>query len=163
MFGFPCGKGRPPFYLNCHVYSCMLIDNNLEQRWRGTYNADTDLCLQVLAAGLCTVQFNVFMADKRQTMTQSGGNTENYKGDGRLKMARSLERVWPQVAVVGRRYNRPQHVIRYNWTRFDTPLKRDPSIDWSQFTSDNEYGMSLQAVGEIRSERLKKLIADNDS
>lgn len=38
-----------------HVYSCTLILNSIEQRWRLLYNDDTDLCLQVLAAGWCTI------------------------------------------------------------------------------------------------------------
>ena len=54
-------KKEPPFRVNAHVYSCLLIQNDLPFRWRGRYNEDTDLCLQVLASGLCTVQFNAFL------------------------------------------------------------------------------------------------------
>ena len=42
-----------PFVPNVHVYSCLLIRNELPYRWRGRYNEDTDLCLQVLAGGWC--------------------------------------------------------------------------------------------------------------
>jgi hypothetical protein len=65
MFGTP---QSPPFYLNVHVYSCLLIRNSLPQRWRGRYNEDTDLCLQVLSAGWCTVLVNAFLANKMTTM-----------------------------------------------------------------------------------------------
>jgi len=45
----PNRKKVPPLYLNNHVYSNFLIRNDLPYRWRGRYNEDTDLCLQVLA------------------------------------------------------------------------------------------------------------------
>ena len=95
MFCVP--NRMPPFYLNNHVYSFSLILNEIPHRWRGKYNEDTDLCLQVLADGWCTILMNAFMVDKAHTMTMKGGNTSELynKEDGRLKMARSLERVWP--------------------------------------------------------------------
>lgn len=116
-------QARAPFQRNARVYSSLLILNDLPQRWRGRYNEDTDLCLQVLAAGWCTALVNAFLIDKAATMTMRGGNTaELYQGDGRLAMARSLERLWPGVATVTRRYGRPQHSV--NWKRFTTPLIR---------------------------------------
>ena len=100
MFGI--GKA-PPFYLNHRVYSCMLILNSIPYKWRGKYNEDTDLCLQVLSGGWCTVLINVFLTRKARTMTMKGGNTDElYKKDGRLKMARSLQRQWPKVVDIGR-------------------------------------------------------------
>jgi hypothetical protein len=121
----PPGREIPPFVLNAHVYSCLLICNDLPFRWRGRYNEDTDLCLQVLAGGWCTVQTNAFLIHKVPTMKMKGGNTtELYQGDGRLKMARSLERMWPGVVETQRRFKRPQHVIKDAWRKFDTPLKR---------------------------------------
>ena len=149
----------PPFYLNCHVYSCALILNSIPHRWRGRYNEDTDLCLQVLADGWCTVLFNAFLCRKIETMRMKGGNTDElYKGDGRLKMARSLERLWPGVVRTKRRFRRPQHVVFDAWKRFDTPLKLKPGIDLSKL-EPNEYGMSLKQVKqEIKSKELRDLI-----
>jgi hypothetical protein len=67
----------PPFYLNTHVYSCILILNELPHRWRGRYNEDTDLCLQVLSDKWCTVAFNAISQHKAaMTMTMKGGNTD---------------------------------------------------------------------------------------
>lgn len=126
MFGF-CGGSRtpvPPFYLNTRVYSCLLINNAIPFRWRGRYNEDTDLCLQVLTAGYCTVNINAFLIEKLATMTCKGGNTaELYKGNGRLKMARSLELQWahyPGLVKTIWRFNRPQHWV--NWKQFKHPL-----------------------------------------
>jgi len=149
----------PPFYLNNHVYSTLLIDNKLSYRWRGRYNEDTDLCLQVLSGGLCTVLINVFLIDKMATMTMKGGNADElYKGDGRLKMARALERIWPRVVKTDRRFKRPQHIVAYQWKKFDTKLIRRNDINWNNMKPNN-YGMKLMQVGsEIKSQELKDLI-----
>lgn len=142
----PDKKKAPPFCQNVHVYSCLLILNALPFRWRGRYNEDTDLCLQVLSAGWCTVLLNAFLALKLTTMTVKGGNTDQlYQGDGRLRMARSLERVWPYIVQTKRRFGRPQHVIRGAWRNFDTPLKLRPGLDLSSLPP-NEYGMELKQI-----------------
>ena len=47
----PNRRPMPPFYINVHIYSCALVLNSIPHRWRGRYNEDTDLCLQVLADG----------------------------------------------------------------------------------------------------------------
>lgn len=153
----------PPFYLNVHVYSTLLIRNDLEYRWRGRYNEDTDLCLQVLSGGWCTVLMNAFLIEKMATMKMKGGNTDVlYKGDGRLKMARSLERVWPGVVYVDRRFNRPQHVVKDSWKKFDTPLIRRKDINWDELEPNN-YGLKLkQVLPTVKSKELQKLLQEND-
>lgn len=154
------GQKMPPFYLNVHVYSCCLILNSLPHQWRGRYNEDTDICLQVLADGWCTVLFNIFFVFKTRTMKIKGGNTADlYQGDGRLKMARSLERQWPGVVETKRRFERPQHVIKDSWRRFDTPLKLKEGLTLEALDKPNEYGMRLQQVKEeIKSETVKGLL-----
>jgi len=157
---FARGKA-PPFNLNVHVYSCLCIRNDLPHRWRGRYNEDTDLCLQVLADGWCTVLFNAFLIVKAATMTMKGGNTAQlYKGDGRLKMARSLERVWPGVVSVGRRFKRPQHVVANNWAKFDTPLRLKKGVVIPG--TPNEFGMKLKQVRTPKNDNLRGLIGGTD-
>lgn len=149
-----------PFVLNCRVYSCILLLNSLTYRWRGRYNEDADLCLQILSSGeWCSVLLNTFLAEKQTTLKMKGGNTkELYQGDGRLRMARSLERMWPGVVETKRRFQRPQHVVKDSWKRFDTPLKLKPGIDLSQL-EPNEYGMSLvQVADQVKSPRLQGLL-----
>lgn len=149
----------PPYFLNCHVYSCSLINNEMPYRWRLTYNDDTDLCLQVLAGGLCTVALNVFLAQKIKTMVVPGGNTDQlYQGDGRLRMARALERQWPHNVEVYRRFGRAQHRIRGNWRNFDTPLIRRDDIDWDALPPVDNYGMTLEQNGPISNARLARLV-----
>ncbi len=155
MFGVP---GVPAYHLNCHVYSCILIDNSLPFRWRGRYNEDTDLCLQALTAGYATALVNVFLVDKKTTMTMKGGNTDDlYQGDGRLEMSRSLQRAWPGIVDVKQRYGRHAHVI--DWTQFRDrpPLRRRADIDWESFDHPNEYGLRLKALKPVRSPQLAAL------
>jgi TET-associated glycosyltransferase-like protein len=140
------GQPAPPFWLNVHVYSCLLIRNNLPFRWRGKYNEDTDLCLQVLSAGWCTVLFNAFLIWKITSMQMKGGNTDQlYQGDGRLKMARALQRKWPHVVETKRRFRRPQHVIRGSWRGFDTPLKLKPGMSEKlNGAKADDFGMQMR-------------------
>lgn len=155
---------KPPFHLNARVYSCLLIRNDLPNRWRGMYNEDADLCLQVLADNWCTILVNVFVTEKMQTMAMAGGNTDQlYKEDGRTEMARSLERQWPYVVSTKRRFGRAQHVIKDHWRRFDTPLIRRKDIDWNTM-GKNEYGLGLSQVAEeVKSEQLQNLLKEKNA
>jgi hypothetical protein len=156
----PDGRAAPPFVRNCHVYSCCLFLNAMPYQWRGRYNEDTDICLQALADGWCTIQTNAFLVQKIWTMKMPGGNTTTlYHGDGRLKMARALERLWPGVVTTQRRYQRPQHVVKDAWKQFDTPLRLKPGVE--RPTAPNEYGMQLTQLKPIRSARLRALVADS--
>jgi hypothetical protein len=154
-------RAYTPVVVNAHVYSCTLVDNAIPQRWRARYNDDTDLCLQVLAGGWCTALISAFCVRKTKTMKLGGGNTDDlYRGDGRLKMARSLERMWPGVVETRRRWERPQHAIVGNWRRFDTPLRLKPGIDLSALPPVDDMGITLRAVRPVRSPRMKQLLAD---
>lgn len=138
------------------THNCILIDCSLPFRWRGRYNEDTDLCLQALAAGHCTVLFNAFLADKATTMTMKGGNMESlYKADGRLKMARSLELAWPGVVKTTRKYGRPQHSV--DWRKFDTLPKRRDDVDFSKLAKIDDFGLEMREHGEVKNALLKKI------
>jgi hypothetical protein len=152
--------GLPPFYVNTHVYSCTLVLNGTPLRWRYALNDDTDLCLQALADGWCTVNLNAFAAEKIATMKLRGGNTDDfYAGDGRLRMARTLERAWPGVVKTVRRFRRPQHWINGQWMRFTALLRRRPGVDWERMPKVDEYGMRLVKVrAEVRSPEVAALL-----
>ena len=155
---FGIQQTQPPFYLNNHIYSCTLFLNRIPYRWRLEYNDDTDMCLQALSGGWCTILMNAFLCQKRTTMKIKGGNTPIYQGDGRLEMSRNLERLWPGVVETKRRFQRPQHVVSNNWKKFDTPLIRKPDLVIDE--SPNEYGMELASIAPVRSENLKGLLDD---
>lgn len=125
---FARAETKKPFYINCHVYSAMLIKNDLPFRWRLKYNEDIDLCLQALSRNLCTLNLNVFNVDKVSTATKmKGGNQDElYKNnDPRLKAlkASSLKKVWPDYVKVVFKFGRPHHHISWN-KYFTHPLKR---------------------------------------
>jgi hypothetical protein len=161
-FLLPCNgttrNQHPPFYLNQRIYTCFLVLNSLPNRWRQRYNEDTDMTLQVLAAGWCTVLLNAFMMKTPETMAAKGGQTSIYVDEGRLKMARQLERVWPGVVTTMRRFGRPQHSVKGTWQKFDTPLRLKPEIDLARM-KPNDYGLKLRTLKSIRSHELRKLAA----
>jgi len=149
----------PPFFLNCHVYSATLFWNELPYHWRGIYNEDTDLCLQVLSGGYCTVEINTFLIEKEQTMKMSGGNTDAlYHGHGRTKMSRELEARWPHLVETVRRWDRAQHKIKDEWRSFDTPLIKKKGLRLKE--SSDEYGVDLVKKKDIQSEVLQKIYKD---
>jgi hypothetical protein len=148
----------PPFYLNGRCYTVFLVDNTMVGRWRQKYNEDTDMSLQVLSRGHCTILMNAFLIKTPETMTDKGGQTAIYINDGRLKMARQLERVWPGVVVTKRRFGRPQHAIKSQWKKFDTPLKLKPGIDLANM-KPNDYGLELKAVKDVKSASVREFLA----
>lgn len=112
---------KKPFKHNCHVYSAMLIKNELPYRWRLKYNEDVDLCLQVLHNKGTTASCVYYMADKVSTSAKmKGGNqTELYQGnkaEKNLLKAKMLEAVWPQYAKTVIRFNRHHHLV--DWKIF---------------------------------------------
>lgn len=117
---------RVPFKYNCHVYSAMLIRNDIPWRWRLKYNEDVDLCLQVLHGGGTTSSCVYYMADKVSTsMKMKGGNqSELYKGNDpkkKLLKAKMLEAVWLQYAKTVIRFGRYHHYV--DWKVFKKKSK----------------------------------------
>jgi hypothetical protein len=151
--------GYPPFYLNTRCYTVFLFNNALPNRWRFRYNEDTDMSLQVLADGWCTILFNAFMIKTPETMTSKGGQTAIYVNDGRLRMSRELERVWPGVVETKRKFNRPQHHVKDKWQKFDTKLIRRKDIDWAALEAKGQTneGFALTKVDEVKSPSLQKV------
>ncbi len=138
----------PPFNANTRVYSCILLSNRIPLRWRGRYNEDTDLSLRVLKTGACTILFNAFLCDKQTTMVMKGGNTDelyrqNAEFDGRLEMARSLQRQHPDVVKIARKWGRWQHQVDYRPFKGNA-LIRKPGIEIRPGV--NEFGMKLVQV-----------------
>lgn len=117
---------KKPFKRNCHVYSAMLIKNDIPYRWRLKYNEDVDLCLQVLHNGGSTSSCVYYMADKVSTSVKmKGGNQDElYKGNDpkkKLLKAKMLESVWPQYAKTVIRFNRYHHFV--DWKIFKKQKK----------------------------------------
>lgn len=132
----------PACIFNTRVYSCILVKNDIPFRWRGKYNEDTDLSLQVLKAGWVTVNFNAFIQEKKETLSMGGGNSEIYAGNGRMLMAQSLIEHHHDVATVTMKYGRPQHHVNYKPFKGNLLIRRKGI---SQQNAINNYGMILSA------------------
>ncbi len=140
---FVTRETKKPFFLNTHVYSAMLIRNDIKYRWRLKYNEDVDLCLQALHDGWCTILMNAFVVDKVSTTAKmAGGNqTELYQNNNEMKKALkscSLREVWPQYVKVVTRFGRPHHQV--SWKKFfkqslikiDSSLKSESNVSVSE-------------------------------
>lgn len=141
----PAKNKARPITWNTRIYSCILLTNKTDLRWRGRYNEDTDLSLRFLKNSQCTALFNAFLCDKMATLTMKGGNTDQlYKQDetfdGRLEMAKSLQRQHPDVVTITRKWGRWQHHVDYRPFK-DNKLIRKPEIEIQQGV--NNYGMKL--------------------
>ena len=102
MFAARKAGGAAPFTLNTRIYSCNLIRNDLPFRWRGRYNEDTILSLDLLQAGWCTILFNAFLQLKLTTQTMKGGNTDEfYAEEGTTPKTQMLLDAFPELVKRG--------------------------------------------------------------
>ena len=135
----------PPYVANTRVYSCLLIKNDINYRWRARYNEDTDLCLRVLKDGWSTVQFNAFLCGKVTTQRMKGGNTQEfYEHEGTKNKSEMLAQLHPDVAEVVWKFNRWHHSVDYkpfknNKLKFKNSYQKKYGI--------NEYGMRITKHG----------------
>jgi hypothetical protein len=145
-------KRLPPFHLNTRIYSCILLSNEIEHRWRGRYNEDTDLSLRILKDGYCTILFNAFLCDKTETMRMTGGNTDklyqqNDEQDGRKLMTESLVKQHPDVVRMVYRWDRWTHSVNYKQFKLNNKLIKKPGINIKK--GINNYGMKLIQLEEV--------------
>jgi hypothetical protein len=135
----------PPFVPNTRIYSCILIRNDLPFRWRGRYNEDVILSLDVLKAGWVTIQFNAFLQDKVGTQTMRGGNTDAfYANEGTLPKSRMLAKAHPDVARVVWKFGRWHHHVDYAYFRRNKLVRRS---DIELRDGLDDYGMQLVKLG----------------
>jgi hypothetical protein len=145
----------PPYVKNTRIYSTLLIDNKCKHRWRGRYNEDTDICLQVLKDGDCTIQFNSFLQGKAATQTVKGGNTEefyhkegveegkwieNVNSEGTRNKSQMLVDLHPDVATMVWRYKRWHHYVDYSSFK-KNELRLKPGVKMPE--GNNNYGMKF--------------------
>lgn len=106
----PARQPAAPFRMNTRIFSCNLIRNDIDLRWRGRYNEDLILSIDMLKAGWCTVLFLAFLQKKIATQQMSGGNTEAfYEHEGTLRKSQMALQVHPDVVQLAQRYGRVHH------------------------------------------------------
>jgi hypothetical protein len=133
----------PPYKTNTRIYSCILVDNKLPFRWRGKYNEDTDLSINVLKSGLCTILFNALLIDKTGTGRNNGGNEDIYNETNKRKeFAEALQLLHPDIVKVTWKFNRWHHDVNYKI--FKQKLQIKESIILKDII--NNYGMELKKI-----------------
>lgn len=154
-FFAPATTKRPPYYHNTRVYSCILLSNDIfpEISWRGRYNEDTDLSLNVMKAGYHTFLFNAFLCGKVATLTMKGGNTEEIynlgdteKFDNRLEFAQSLKDQHPDVVHITQKWGRYHHHVDYR--EFQKGVKPTPIDGLNIPKGPDNYGLRLVRLKE---------------
>ncbi len=144
-FMFASRKSKmPPYYLNTRIYSNMLIKTNIPYRNRLFYNDDTDLCLQVLKDGYCTILFNAFLIRKSQTMAIKGGMTDYYeKTNERKEFVEELQKAHPNIVKITRKWKRWQHQVDYSGFKNNKLITKSNLIIPKGI---NNYGMELITI-----------------
>lgn len=140
---------HPPLVLNTRIYSCNLIRNDVPFRWRGRYNEDTILSLDMLTAGYCTVQFNAFQQKKVATQRMRGGNDKVfYSVEGTLPKSQMLVDTYPEYARLVTKWGRPHHYVDYAPFKANKLIRRpDAEIP----PEPNMYGVELRKIKDDES------------
>lgn len=151
----PASQAKKPYTLNTRVYSCILLRNDISQRWRGRYNEDTDLSLNILKDDWCTILFNAFVCGKMTTLVMKGGNTDNVyiDGDQRRTFAEALKEQHPDITEVVWRYNRWHHHVDYSGFKKNKLIFRD---DYKHVAGVNEMGMKLKMLTKDQHQKHKE-------
>ena len=165
-FFCPSSVKFPPYRTNNRIYSCNLIRNHCPHRWRGRYNEDTILSLDILRDGLCTIQFNIFLQGKVATQTMGGGNTEEfyhkelgfdeesgeaiqaeeildvkgYNVEGTRAKSQMLVDMFPEDCELVYRYQRWHHHVKYEKYKTNKLKFRE---DFVMPTGVDNYGLKL--------------------
>jgi hypothetical protein len=85
---------KKPFEINKLVYTCKLINNNLDIWWNKDVIDDVDYNIQVLNSGWCTIRFNTFSFAWSSSTTQKGGFTEIYLDKNRINTIKNTQEKW---------------------------------------------------------------------
>lgn len=157
----PSRQKAKPFVTNTRIYSCNFIRNSVTYRWRGRYNEDTIISLDMLKNGWATVQFNAFLQQKMPTQTIGGGNSQDfywkegkkntnlkYAVGGTIEKSKMLVEVHPDVSSIVWKFNRWHHYVDYSQFKKTKLILRN---DYIPKLGKDEYGMKLKHAGEFPS------------
>jgi len=162
-FFCPDKQPFPPVVRNSRIYSVLLIENSCNFRWRGRYNEDTILSLDILKhnpkspfdiknknwkGDLCTLQFNCLLQEKSPTQKLKGGNSDEfYFKEGTYNKSKMLEVIHGDVSKVKYMYNRYHHKVNYlpfknnelKYVKGYDPLKNKKETDLFVFERVKDY------------------------
>ncbi|MDR1594637.1 MAG: hypothetical protein LBS43_09190 [Prevotellaceae bacterium] len=103
-----------PIIINTRIFSCNLIKTDSPFRWRGRYNEDVILSMDMLEAGYCTMLFQTYLCEKIRTGTIKGGNTDELYRAGTEAKSRLLKSVYPGKVKLVMRYGRHHHQVNFS-------------------------------------------------
>lgn len=110
----PEKRKQNPLVINTRIFSCNLIKTNSPFRWRGRYNEDTILSLDMLEAGYCTILFQTYLCDKITTQVMKGGNNETfYIKEGTVPKSKLLKDVYPDKTKLIVKFGRHHHYVHF--------------------------------------------------
>lgn len=136
---------KRPIILNSRIYSCNLILTSAPFRWRGRYNEDTILSLDMLKSGWCLALFTAFLQNKVATQVMDGGNSDEfYRREGTLPKSQMQVAAHPDVSRLVWKFGRWHHHVDYRKFKHNR-LKLKPGIEIPQGV--NNYGMKLVTIG----------------
>ena len=142
----PKTENRGCHIFNTRIYSWITIRNDIWDKgfkWRGRYNEDTILSIDVMKAGYATLQYYMFLQYKIVTQAMKGGNTEEfYAEEGTTRKSRMLEEVHPDVAKVTWRFSRVHHMVDYSPFAENDPQFRPERLP----DGINDYGMYIVKI-----------------
>lgn len=131
-------KSKPCIVKNSKVYSCFLIRQDITnvikgELWKGIYNEDIILCIELLQLGYPTFTTNQFLCNKLTTGNRKGGNQVNLYKDKDEKSwdyrkTDYLLKFFPQLSAKGhikfsdRRGKKYHHYI--NWKQIAKKFTR---------------------------------------
>lgn len=141
----PATTMRNPFQVNSKVYSSMLINTELLDKFNIKftlkYNEDVDLCMECLKNGLKTIAINIFVSNKKATLSVKGGNTDTIYDNGNKFQDKvdCLLNKWGDefVEVINKHKDkRPHHKVYYDRFKVDkkiTPIKIGTASKYETF------------------------------
>ena len=119
-------RHRVPFRVNGRIFSCSLIRNDSPFRWRGRYNEDVVMTLDVLTGGYQTILFHFLLQKKMWTQQMKGGNTDDLYAGGTKEKSELLKLVYPQFTQLKWKFQRHHHVVDYKAAATSRRLVRRP-------------------------------------
>jgi hypothetical protein len=141
----PAASCRYPITENTRIYSSILLANDIypSYKWEGTYNEDTDLSLRLLKSGYPTLLFSNIVANKLNTMTTKGGNTDSIYAvsDAHTKKTQELVDKHGDVTRMTTRFNRVHHVVNYNTFKNLQPKFKAGVTEKKLAAEDHNYGL----------------------
>ena len=118
------GFQKKPFRLNQQICNCVLVNNDIPYRWRIKGGHDTDMSIQVLKSGLCTILLNSFVFKMAPTGINEGGNQTELYDENVSKRLGELFTLHPELPIkTSNKFDRIRYDTKRVWRLFKQTLQ----------------------------------------